>query len=130
MSKNLMPPPPGPASSQGQKQAVFDEVVLWLLTNYGLLAVGELRGDWQALAVREAKKRGRRIGVKDGANWRPCLPQRGQRAAAYARSEEARERWTVAAPALVLAELQKNETALAKLRSNAGRIPPFETVST
>jgi len=89
-----------------------------------------LRGDWQALAVREAKKRGRRIGVKDGANWRPCLPQRGQRAAAYARSEEARERWTVAAPALVLAELQKNETALAKLRSNAGRIPPFETVST
>src|SRR5262249_26558620 len=27
-----------------------------------------LRGDWQAFAVRETKKRGRRIGVKDGAN--------------------------------------------------------------
>src|SRR6516225_11138362 len=44
MSKSLMPPPPDPATSQGQKQAVFDEVVLWLLANYGLLAVGELRG--------------------------------------------------------------------------------------
>jgi hypothetical protein len=89
-----------------------------------------LRGDWQALAVRETKKRGRRIGIKDGANWRPCLPQRGQRAAAYARSEEARVRWTIAAPALVLAELQKNEAAIAKLRSAHGKILPFETVST
>ena len=88
-----------------------------------------LRGDWQALAVRETKKRSRRIGIKDGANWRPCLPQRGQRAAAYARSEEARGRWTAAVPALVLAELQKNETAIVKLRGTAGRIPPFETVS-
>jgi hypothetical protein len=89
-----------------------------------------LRGDWQALAMRETKKRGRRIGVKDGANWRPCLPQRGQRAAAYARSEEARGRWTVADPALVLAELQKNEAAITKLRGTSGRIPPFEIVST
>jgi hypothetical protein len=87
-----------------------------------------LRGEWQALATREAKKRGRRIGVKDGTNWRPCLPQRSQRAAAYARSEEARVRWTVAAPALVLAELQRNEAAIAKLRSATGRIPPFETI--
>jgi len=88
-----------------------------------------LRGDWQALAAREVKKLGYRIGVKDGANWRPCLPQRGQRAAAYARSEEARARWTIAAPALVLAELQKNEVAITKLRGAHGRIPPFETVS-
>jgi len=88
-----------------------------------------LRGDWQALAAREAKKRGRRIGVKDGANWRPCLPQRGQRAAAYARSEEGRARWTIAAPADVLAELQKNEAAVMKLRNATGRIPPFEVVS-
>src|SRR5262249_44882818 len=52
-----------------------------------------LRGEWQPLAMRETKKRGRRIGVKDGANWRPCLPKRG-RAAAYARSEKARKQWT------------------------------------
>jgi Family of unknown function (DUF5906) len=88
-----------------------------------------LRGEWQALAVREAKKRGRRIGVKDGANWKPCLPQRNQRAAVYARSEEARARWTIAAPADVLAELQKNEAAIVKLRKAMGRIPPFEVVS-
>jgi hypothetical protein len=44
MSKSLMPPPPDPATSQGQKQDVFDEVVLWLLANYGLLAIGEQRG--------------------------------------------------------------------------------------
>jgi uncharacterized protein DUF5906 len=88
-----------------------------------------LRGDWQALAAREAKKRGRRIGVKDGANWRPCLPQRGQRAAAYARSEAGRARWTIAATADVLAELQKNEAAILKLRNATGRIPPFAVVS-
>jgi hypothetical protein len=88
-----------------------------------------LRGDWQALAAREAKKQGHRIGVKDGANWRPCLPQKGRRAAAYARSEEARARWTIAAPADVLAELQKNEAAILKLRNATGRIPPFEVVS-
>ena len=88
-----------------------------------------LRGDWQALAAREAKKRGRRIGVKDGDNWRPCLPQRGRRAAAYARSEEARARWTIATPVDVLAELQKNEAAIVKLRNATGRIPPFEIVS-
>jgi hypothetical protein len=88
-----------------------------------------LRGEWQALAAREAKKRGRRIGVKDGANWKPCLPQRSRRTAAYARSEEARARWTVAAPADVLAELQKNEAAIVKLRNATGRIPPFEIVS-
>src|SRR5262249_39623708 len=88
-----------------------------------------LRGDWQALAAREVKKRGYRIGVKDGANWKPCLPQRGQRAAAYARSEEARARWTIAAMADVLAELQKNEAAITKLRAAHGRITPFEVFS-
>jgi hypothetical protein len=88
-----------------------------------------LRGDWQALAAREAKKRGRRIGVKDGANWRLCLPQRGQRAAAYARTEEARARWTIATPADVLAELQKNEAAILRLRNATGRIAPFEVVT-
>jgi hypothetical protein len=88
-----------------------------------------LRGDWQALAAREAKKRGHRIGVKDGANWQPCLPQRGRRAAAYARTEEARARWTIAPMSDVLTELQKNEAAIAKLRNTAGRIPPFEVVS-
>jgi hypothetical protein len=87
-----------------------------------------LRGEWQALAAREAKKRGYRIGVKDGANWKPCLPQRSQRVAAYARSEEARARWTRTAPALVLVELQKNEAAIMKLRNAQGRITPFETV--
>jgi len=50
--------------------------------------------------------------------------------AAYARSEKARKRWTAADPALVLAELQKNEAAIAKLRGVQGRIPPFEIVST
>jgi hypothetical protein len=89
-----------------------------------------LRGDWQALAAREAKKRGRRIGVKDGANWQPCLPQKGRRAAAYARSEQARARWTIATMADVLAELQKNEAAIMKLRNATGRIAPFEVVST
>jgi hypothetical protein len=88
-----------------------------------------LRGEWQALAAREVKKRGYRIGIKDGANWKPCLPQRSQRVAAYARSEKARACWTTATPALVLAELQKNETAIAKLRSAHGRITPFETVT-
>jgi hypothetical protein len=101
------------------------EVIEVLRVRQGLY----LRGDWQALAVREAKKRGCRIGVKDGANWRPCLPQRGRRAAAYARSEEARTRWTIAATADVLAELQKNEAAIVKLRNAAGRIPPFEVIS-
>jgi Family of unknown function (DUF5906) len=86
-----------------------------------------LRGEWQALAVRETKKRLRRIGVRDGANWKPCLPQRGRRAA-YAHSEEARAAWTIAAPAQVLAELQQNEAAIAKLRTAAGRLPPFETI--
>jgi hypothetical protein len=88
-----------------------------------------LRGDWQALAAREAKKRGRRIGIKDGANWRPCLPQKGRRAPAYARTEEARTRWTIAPAADVLAELQKNEAAIVKLRNATGRIPPFEVVN-
>jgi hypothetical protein len=88
-----------------------------------------LRSEWQALVAREVKKRGRRIGVKDGANWKPRLPQRSQRAAAYARSEEARKRWTIAAPAHVLAELQKNEKAIEKLRKAAGKISPFETIS-
>jgi len=88
-----------------------------------------LRGEWQALAAREAKKRGYRIGVKDGANWKPRLPQRSQRVAAYARSEEARVRWTITTPALVLVELQKNEAAIVKLRNAQGRITPFETVT-
>ena len=87
-----------------------------------------LRGEWQALAVREAKKRGRRIGVRDGANWRLRLPQRGQRAAAYARSEEARVQWTIADHTHALAELQKNEVAIEKLRKAMGRLPPFTLV--
>jgi uncharacterized protein DUF5906 len=76
-----------------------------------------LRGEWQALAVRETKKRLRRIGVRDGANWKPHLPQRSQRAAAYARSEEARKRWTIVTPAHVLAELQKSR----RQSKNSGR---------
>jgi len=87
-----------------------------------------LRGDWQPLVAREVKKRGFRIGVKDGANWKPCLPQRGQRAATYARSEDARVRWTRVEAVDVLAELQKNEAAILKLRNAHGRITPFETV--
>jgi uncharacterized protein DUF5906 len=100
------------------------EAIEILRTRQGLY----LRGEWQALAAREVKKRGRRIGVRDGANWKPRLPQRSQRAAAYARSEEARKRWTIAVPAHVLAELQKNEKAIEKLRKAAGKIPPFETI--
>jgi hypothetical protein len=88
-----------------------------------------LRGEWQPLVVREAKKQGHRIGIKDGNNWQPCLPQRGLRAAAYARSEEARKRWTSADHPLVLAELQKNEAAIKKIRGTQGRIKPFDTVS-
>src|SRR5215813_7723216 len=101
------------------------EVIEVLRVRQGLY----LRGDWQPLAAREAKKRGRRIGVKNGANWKPCLPQRSRRTAAYARSEEARARWTVATPADVLAELQKNEAAIVKLRNATGRILPFEVVT-
>src|SRR6516225_1480412 len=52
MSQILMPPPPDPATSPGQKQAVFEEVVLWLLANYGLLAVGELRGAGRIVPLR------------------------------------------------------------------------------
>jgi hypothetical protein len=100
------------------------EVIEALRTRQGLY----LRGEWQVLAVRETKKRGHRIGVKDGANWRPCLPQRGRRAAAYTRSEEARARWTDADPADVLAELQKNEAAIAKLRKDGSRLLPFEVI--
>src|SRR5262249_45144330 len=48
----------------------------------------------------------------------------------YARSEEARARWTIAASALVMAELQKNEAAITKLRGVHGRITPFEIFST
>src|SRR5262249_20927193 len=52
MSKSLMPPPPDPATSASQKQDVFDEVVFWLRTNYGLLAVGELRGAGRIAPLR------------------------------------------------------------------------------
>src|SRR6516162_866481 len=52
MSEILMPPPPAPATSAGQKQVVFEEVVLWLLANYGLLAVGELRGAGRVAPLR------------------------------------------------------------------------------
>lgn len=88
-----------------------------------------VRGEWQALAAREVKKRGYRIGVKDGANWKPCLPQRSQRTAAYARSEDRRKRWTDAATTQVLAELQKNEACIMKLRNAHGRITPFDTIT-
>jgi len=52
MSKSLMPPPPDPATSASQKQDVFDEVVFWLRTNYGLLAVGELSGAGRIAPLR------------------------------------------------------------------------------
>src|SRR6516164_4713630 len=52
MSKSLMPPLPNPAASVGQKQTVFEEVVLWLVANYGLLAVGELRGAGRIVPLR------------------------------------------------------------------------------
>jgi len=89
-----------------------------------------LRGEWQPFVIRETKKRGYRIGTKDGANWRPCLPQRGQRMAAYARSEKARKHWTGADPAEVLAELQKNEETITELRNRHGKILPFTVIST
>src|SRR5215831_15824666 len=47
-----MPLPPEPATSANQKQNVFDEVVLWLLANYGLLAVGEQRGAGRVVRLR------------------------------------------------------------------------------
>src|SRR6516164_732955 len=47
-----MPPPPDPATSAGQKQAVFDDVVLWLTANYGLLVVGEQRGAGRIVPLR------------------------------------------------------------------------------
>src|SRR6516162_8030450 len=52
MSKSLMPPLPNPAASVGQKQTVFEEVVLWLVANYGLLAVGEQRGAGRIVPLR------------------------------------------------------------------------------
>ena len=52
MSKSLMPPLPNPAASVGQKQVVFEEVVLWLVANYGLLAVGEQRGAGRVVPLR------------------------------------------------------------------------------
>jgi Family of unknown function (DUF5906) len=75
-----------------------------------------LRGEWETLAMREVKNKLRRIGLRDGLNWKPSLPDRG-RMAAYARTEEARAKWTAASHELVLAELQKNEAALAKWRA-------------
>jgi hypothetical protein len=88
----------------------------------------QLPGEWQAMAKREAKKRGNRIGIKDGANWRPCLSQRGFRAAAYARSELLRQTWTGAKPEDVLAELHKNEMAIAALKKVASKKVPFGVV--
>jgi hypothetical protein len=49
---SLVPPPPEPATSIGQRQEVFDEVVHWLLTYYGLLVIGEQRGAGRIVPLR------------------------------------------------------------------------------
>jgi hypothetical protein len=86
-----------------------------------------LHGEWQALARREVLRRGHRIGVKHGANWRPCLSTTSPREAAYARSEVARRSWTHKPYELVVAELAKNETAIAKIQAQ-GRLPAFDVI--
>jgi len=88
-----------------------------------------LPNEWQELAKRAARERDLyRIGVKKGANWEPKLPHK-DRAAAYARSRETQRQWTVAAPPEVMAELQKNEAVIERLRKAAGQLPPFATIA-
>jgi hypothetical protein len=89
-----------------------------------------LRAEWEALAMLEVKRKGRRIGVRDGMNWTWSLPQAGpRRVAAYARTEAGRQKWSAADTTLALAELQKNETELAKLQKAGGWQHPFEMVA-
>ena len=88
-----------------------------------------LRAEWEALVMLEVKRRGRRIGIRDGRNWKWSLPQAGpRRAAAYARTEVGRQKWSAADTTLALAELQKNETEIAKLQKAGGWQHPFETI--
>ena len=88
-----------------------------------------LRAEWEALVMLEVKRRGRRIGIRDGKNWKWSLPQAGpRRVAAYARTEAGRQKWSAADTTLALAELQKNETEIAKLQKAGGWQHPFETV--
>ena len=88
-----------------------------------------LRAEWEALVMLEVKRRGRRIGIKNGKNWKWSLPQVGpRRVAAYARTEAERQKWSAADTTLALAELQKNETEIAKLQKSGGWQHPFATV--
>jgi hypothetical protein len=88
-----------------------------------------LPNDWQWPVKRAAQERDLyRIGARDGANWHPKLSNK-DRAAAYARSREAQKQWTAASPSEVMAELQKNETAIERLRKTAGRLPPFTIIT-
>jgi len=87
-----------------------------------------LPSDWQEPVKRAARERELyRIGVRKGANSEPKLPHK-DRAATYARSREAQQQWTAAAAPEVMAELQKNEAAIERLRKAAGRLPPFTTI--
>ena len=89
-----------------------------------------LRAEWEALVMLEVKRKGRRIGVKDGKNWKWSLPQAGpRRVAAYARTEAERQKWSAADAALALAELQKNETEIAKMQKAGGWQHPFDVVN-
>jgi hypothetical protein len=88
-----------------------------------------LRAEWEALALLAVKRIGRRIGTRDGKNWKWSLPQVGpRRVAAYARTEAGRQKWSDADTKLALAELQKNEAEIAKLKKAGGWQHPFETV--
>ena len=48
----LTPPPPEPTTDDAQKQAVFDEVVIWLRENFALIATGEQRGSGRIAPIR------------------------------------------------------------------------------
>jgi hypothetical protein len=48
----LTPPPPKPTIDDAQKQAVFNEVVIWLYENFALIATGEQRGSGRIAPIR------------------------------------------------------------------------------
>ena len=48
----LTPPPPEPTTDDEQKQAVFNEVVIWLRENFALIATGEQRGSGRIAPIR------------------------------------------------------------------------------
>lgn len=48
----LTPLPPEPTTDDAQKQAVFDEVVIWLRENFALIAMGEQRGAGRIAPIR------------------------------------------------------------------------------